>query len=338
MFNRIEIKGNYYEIGYQLGSLFSQAIKDNISLYKDMLNNKTISDIVDKNTQVIKYRLPNCYEELIGKAEAAGVEFRPLFLMHSPEILDKVDGCTTAIIKKKDCVLFSHNEDDKGYDHTNTALVKIIKENGDWLVSLAAYDKLVGSCFGYNSFGLVFSCNFIYHESVNTDYLSRYLVIRDVVESKSIDECLNKFINMPTSSPFSFNALEKESLKVLNIENDYENHNVTNIDYKYARSNHFLTKDNPKMSVSSKNRNLNAKKRIEPLDNDSSIYDLIDVLSLENENPDDCILKDPNKFNDPKVALTICNFSYDTKTNLILINDYIDHTFVSMDYDEFQAD
>ena len=336
MFRKLTIKGNYYEIGYQLGNLFKQAINDNISIYEEKLKNKFILDDIDKSILNVKTRLPNCFEELKGKAEGACVDFKPLFLMHSPEVLDKVDGCTTAIFKKQNSVLFSHNEDDKGYDHKNTALVKIIKDNGDWLVSLAAYDKLVGSCFGYNNYGLVFSCNFIYHDSVDTNLLSRYLVIRDVAESKNIDECIKKLNDMPTASPFSFNVLEKDTLKVINIENDYDNHNITNIDYKYARSNHFLTKDNPKMSISSKNRNLNAKNRISMLDDNSSIDDLINVLSLENKDSNDCILKDPNKFSDPKVALTICNFSYDGESNLIIINDYIDHTVLKMGYEEFE--
>ena len=335
MFSKYTFKGNYFELGQQTGVIFKDAINSNIDKYIKLLGNNIVRDRLDKTIEMISEKLPNCYEELLGKAKGSEVDIKPLVLMHCPEILDKVDGCTTAIYKKNDRILFSHNEDDKGYDHSNTALVKYINEDGSWIVSLAGYDKLIGSCFGYNSKGLVFSCNFIYHEEVNLDLLSRYVVIRDVIESSNIDECRDKLTKYPTASPFSFNVLEKDTLKVINIENDFENHYETIINDRYARSNHFLCKDNAKMSISSKNRNINAKDRISKLNDDCCINDLIDVLSLQNDDSNDCILKDPNIFKDPKVALTICNFSYDSKQDLIIINDYIDHTKLAMNYNEF---
>lgn len=335
MFNKYTFKGNYNDFGYQTGIIFKDAIKANINKYIDLLNNQIVLDRLNYAQDLIKTKLPNCYEELLGKAEGSGVDIKPLILMHCPELIDKIDGCTTAIYKKDNCVLFSHNEDDKGYDHSNTALVKYIYEDGSWIVSLAGFDKLIGSCFGYNSKGLIFSCNFIYHEEIDPELLSRYIVIRDVIESGSIDECKAKLNKYPTASPFSFNVLEKDSLNVVNIENDFNKHYETIINYRYARSNHFLNKQDAKMSISSRNRNINAKDRIRKLNDDCNIEDLIEVLSLQNEDANDCILKDPNIFSDPSIALTICNFSYDSSRDLFIINDYIDHSRIELSYNEF---
>lgn len=336
MFKKIIVKGSNYDMGFELGKFFKKPIQDTIETYIDKLKNPSIAKVIENNIENVKNTFPHIYEELLGKAEGSEVDFKALFLMHSPEVLDKVDGCTTAIYKLNDRVLFSHNEDDKGCNHENTVLVKHLFEDGRYVVGLDTFDKLTGSCFGFNSFGLVYSCNFIYHEDINTDYLSRYVVVRDVIESKDIDECLFKLNKYPTASPFSMNLLDTNSLRVINVENDYFSHYITEIQDKYARSNHFLCKDGVKMSNSSRNRNINAKARIADLTDNASINDLIDVLSLESENADDCILKDPNKFNDPKVALTIANYSYDTFEKEFILNDYIDHSTIKFTFESFE--
>lgn len=334
MFNKYLIKGNMYELGLRQGEIFTKAINEEISKYEELLKEERIANITDGIIEKIKKDFPNSLDELYGKADGAKVDRRALVLMHSPEVYSKFDGCTTAIYKKADRVLFSHNEDDQGYNHENTALIKF--DYGDhWLVSYSAYHKLTGSCFGYNSYGLVFSCNYLFHEKANLDFLSRYIVTRDIVESKSLEECLEKLNKHRTASPFSYNVLDLNTLKVANIEHDLDKDYITYIDDKYARSNHFLNKENPKMSESSKNRNLFAKERISKLDCNCELKDLIEVLAYEDEDYYKCILMDPLKYQGIDNSVTVANMAFDSKTKEVIITDYLDHSIWKHNYGEF---
>ena len=334
MFNKYLIKGNMYEIGYKQGEIFAEAINKEINNYLELLKEGRISKITDKIIEKIKNDFPNLLDELYGKADGAKVDRRALILMHSPEVYSKFDGCTTAIFNKGDRVLFSHNEDDQGYNHENTALVKF--DYGDhWLVSFTAYHKLTGSCFGYNSYGLVFSCNYLFHELANLDFLSRYIVTRDIIESKSLDECLEKLDKNKTASPFSYNVLDLNTLKVCNIEHNHDKDYITYIDDKFARSNHFLNKENPKMSESSKNRNIFAKERIAKLDTNAQLKDLIEVLSYEDSDYNKSILLDPLKYSNVDNSVTVANMAFDSKTKEVIINDYLDHSIWTHKFGEF---
>ena len=331
MFNIYKVKGNRYEMGYKLGEIFIKPINDNINRFLDMLKDDEINRKLDNAISLIEINAPECLDELKGKAKGASVDERALVLMHYPEIYTEPYSCTTAIYKKNDRVLFSHNEDDVGYDNNSIAIIKYEYEDY-FVVTLTLYNRLAGSCFGYNSYGLVFSCNYLFHNDEDLSKLSRYIVSRELIESKTISECLQKIKKYRSAQPFSFNVMDINTNEVINSENDLNDNYVTNIDGLYSRSNHFLTKENPKMSENSYWRYIHSHERVLKLNEESTIYDLIKVLQYEDEEYVKSILMDPVKYTDIKNSVTMANFAFDSKTKEIVINDYFDHTLTKLDF------
>lgn len=336
MYSRHIFKGDDYTIGLLVGKLFKDEINKDIKEYYEMIQNEKYSLITDQIIKKLLQRLPRVLNEIYGRADGAQVDRRVMVLFYSPEVYTKIDACTTAIYKKKDRILFSHNEDDYGCSHLNRNLLKL--DYGDyWLFGMGDYRKLNGSNFGCNSYGLVFSCNYLFHEKANLNNLSRYLIARDLIESKTIDECIEKLKMNKPASPFSFNVLDIKTNEVINIENDFDDLYITHIDGKFARSNHFLNKENPKKSLNSHYRNLYANQRIELLDENADIDDLVNVLAYEDEEYVKSIYMCPIKYKGIDNTTTIANFSFDSYTKRIRIKDCFDLSVIEFDYDNFES-
>ena len=145
------------------------------------------------------------------------------------------------IKKKNGKFLFSHNEDEKKYTFENTALIKY--DYGQyWIVGYTMAEKLTGSSFGYNSYGLVFSSNYIYDTKIELSNISRYIMVRTVMNASTIEEVIRILKKCKVASAFSLNVLDTKTFKAINIEKDIEEIYVTNIEDRYARANHFTTK------------------------------------------------------------------------------------------------
>lgn len=335
MYERLVLKGSDYEIGLQAGLIFKAPINNEIDKYSKMLEDEETSIIVDKIIYKIQNELPRCLLEIYGRADGANVDRKTLVLFYSPEVYTKLDSCTTAIYKKQDRVLFSHNEDDYDCDHENRKLFKLVY-NDFYLFGMGDYHKLNGSNFGYNSYGLVFSCNYLFHEKVKLDNLSRYIVSRDIIEAKNIKDFLDRIKKHKPASPFSFNVMDINTLEALNIENDLDDMYITKINGKYARSNHFLNKENSKMSLNSKYRNEFANEKILKLNDDANLEDLKSVLAYENEEYVKSIFMDPLKYKDLNNSVTIANFSFDSKERVVKLFDALDHSYIEFPYGHFE--
>ena len=124
--------------------------------------------------------------------------------------------------------------------------------------------------------------------------------------------------------------------EALNVENDLDDMYITKINEKYARSNHFLNKKNPKMSLNSKYRNEFANKRIIDLNENSNLEDLRNVLAYEDEEYVKSIFMDPIKYKDLDNSMTIANFSFDSKDRIVKIFDALDHTYLEYPYGHFE--
>ena len=337
MYDKFILKGSDHEIGVKAGRIFKDPINAEIGIYEKMLEDEKTAVITERIISHMEKDLPRCLDEIYGRADGAGVDRKALVLFYSPEVYTEVDGCTTAFLKKKDRILFSHNEDDVACTHVNRNLLKLDYGNF-WMVGMGDYHKLNGSNFGYNSKGLVFSCNYLFHNEVDLDNLSRYIVSRDVVESGSINECIEKLKARKPASAFSYNVIDIKTNEAVNIENDLHDMYITHIEDRFARSNHFLHKENDFASENSKYRYQFANERLSALDDDATLKDLVEVLSYENEEYVKSIFMDPLKYPDEKEnTVTIANFAFDTLTKEIRMKDGLDHSECTLDYADFDG-
>ena len=243
--------------------------------------------------------------------------------MFCPEIFKQVDNCTTVIVKQENRVLFAHNEDEKDCSLENVALIKYIYEDS-FIISLTRADRLAGSAFSFNSHGLLISSNYVYGEELELDNISRYIVERDVINSKSISQAIERLQNIDVASAFSLNIIDMNKNEVVNVEKDIHEIYLTNIQTKYARSNHFHTKTNVGYNppISSKFRYEKSNELLNKLEIETcNLNDITKILNYKTDDYYKTIHKDYVKFNDK--SSTIAMFSHDTASDEIEIVDYI---------------
>ena len=317
-----EVKGTNYEMGFKIGKQFKPYLNKIIVKY-DKAVEKTYEKISFLENKMRKL-LPNCLEEIYGRADGAGVSRKSMLLMFCPEIFKQVDNCTTVIAKTNNRVLFTHNEDEKGCSFENIALIKYIYKDF-FVVSLTRADRLAGSAFSFNSYGILISSNYVYGDEFNLNNLSRYIVSRDIINSKNINEAMGKLKNIDVASAFSLNMLDMNSKEVINVEKDIHDMYVTNIESKYARSNHFHAKEHneDKDPISSKFRYKKANELLNKINIEScEISELFEILNYKTDDYYQSIHKDYTKYNDK--STTIATFLHDTDSDEIVIYDYIE--------------
>ena len=245
MIRTFEVHGNEYEMGFQIGCVFQQFLKDAIPKYERMLADPGLRSTVREVAAKLEVQYPRLLMEMNGRADGAGIPRDPAYLMFFTELHTPRNGCTTAILKKKNGhVLFCHNDDELTYHADNVALIKYNYGNF-WIVSYTVADTLAGSAFSWNSAGMVFTSNFILTGKTDFSSISRFVMERDIINSRSMDEAKDKLLNCEVASPFSMSILECQSETVLNAEKDLKDLYITPISDRFARSNHFLAKPGP---------------------------------------------------------------------------------------------
>lgn len=259
--------------------------------------------------------------------------------MMNPEIYEGIDGCTTVIVKpSSNRVLFAHNEDYIA-DMDKIALVKVNMKD-KWIVGYAAATRLLGHAFAYNSDGLVFSNNYIYGANINLDNPSRYFMIRDIIASKNIQEVVRKSENINIASALSLNILDIKTNEALNMEKDNDDTNITQIDTKYARANHLLTKEISEKNIpkSSIFRYFKSKELLDKLEiKNACMEDLVKILQYHTSEFDKCIYKDRAFFLDIKdKGKTCATFTFDSLGNKIQIYEYIGKELIDIEFDSFK--
>lgn len=323
----ITVNGDDYNMGKMIGSYFSDYLNKNKDKYLQRLNDEDVLNKVRYLENKLKDEFPLCLSEIYGRADGANINRDVMLLMFFPEIFKKKDGCTTLIMKdKNDKFLLSHNEDDINYSKDNVALIKYDYKDY-WIIGYTVAEKLMGSSFGFNSYGIIFSSNCIYDTKIELNNISRYIAVRSITNASSLDELINKLKDINVASAFSYNVIDTKANKAANIEKDIKDIYLTNINDRYARANHFTTKkfDLNEVPKSSKFRDEYVNKEIIKLDNNSvKLEDLKNILAYKSADYYTSVYKDPNKYKD--LSVTVANFSYDGNKNEIIIKDYLDNS------------
>lgn len=333
---KFEVRGTEYEMGLKIGKVFRSYLQHEIKIYDNKIMNPNVLSSVKSMENKLRTEFPKYLDEIYGRADGAKVSRDSILLMFFPEIYNGTDGCTTLMLKKENgTFLFSHNEDEKNYTSENIGLIKYIYDDY-WIIGYTLAKRLTGSAFSYNSYGLVFSSNYIYDSKIDLENISRYIMVRDIISSKNIDDVIEKMKNHKVASAFSMNILDTNLNRAVNIEKDIDEFYIKEIDNRYARSNHFILKDKdlPEKPVSSNFRYNKTNELINKLDNKSStIEDLINILKYESDEYFETVFKNPDKYKDK--SITCANFSYDNESKMIYIKDYLSKSEIKLKYNEF---
>lgn len=330
------VSGSPFEMGVQTAREFLPYLSKVKEKYERTIQIAEVAETVRKLRLKLEKEYPDAYAEILGRAEGASMCEDAAFLMFFPEIFKRVDGCTTLMLRRNDgAFLLSHNEDDKGYDPANTALVTY--DYGDHTITgFTMAEKLTGYAFGWNSYGLLYSSNYIYDTKIDLNQVSRYIMVRDVMNARTIEEAVYRLSRMRVASAFSLNLYDRVQDKAVNVEKDIDAIYVTEVHDRYARANHFTTRKDsllPEPYVSSAFRDAKVNELIPAVSAETAtIEDLQKILAYAEEDYYRCVYKDPNKFPYHELSCTVANFSFDGLTDRILIRDCFDGSRLSIPF------
>ena len=152
----IEVAGNYYEIGMQIG----QQTKDKIYHIVSKMERATTTD-PETETLYQKFlpylvRHPNVMDEIKGLADGAGLNFDTMAKMSIVElnkdhVIDR--QCSTFFVSNENDWVLGHNED--GGDNDDIFLLKATYPSGTKVLSFCYYGTLAGFSANINSHGLI---------------------------------------------------------------------------------------------------------------------------------------------------------------------------------------
>ncbi len=316
-----EVSGTAYEMGREIGHRFRRVLQRRCAKAEEKWMNEEMRAKLSAIAEKLEKTFPEALQEIRGKAEGAGVSFFSLLLLNSPELTRKSDGCTTVILKDSaGRVFFSHNEDEDNFFKNNTMLVRFNYPD-HWVVGYTNAEKVIGSCFGFNSYGLLFSSNFLFPDKTDPGEISRYIYERWLTSASGIAEVRSRLQEMKVASPFSFNVVDTGTGEAFNFEKDLDRVYETEITAAYGRSNHFLAKEGEvKASPNSLFRAAKAQEGINGLDpRQASGEKMREILCYQGEDRIHSIFL--TAYNDRTVA----NLCYNGADGSLVIRDYLDH-------------
>ena len=316
-----EVSGSPYRMGQQIGRRFRRVLQRKCVRAEAKWMNDEMQGKLAAIEMKLEQSFPEALEEIRGKAEGAEVPLSTLLLLNSPELLLKEDGCTTVIMKDSAGRPFlSHNEDEDAFYKNNTMLVRYNYPD-HWIIAYTCAEKLPGSCFGFNSHGLIFSSNYLFPDRVDAKEISRYIYEYTLLSSASVAEVRSRLDRMRAASPFSFNVIDTKTGEASNFEKDLDCYYETVITSPYGRSNHFLKKEGEvRSSQSSLFRASWAQTEVSRLDPaDLDIEKLRQILCHNEKEYNRSVLLKGKK------NRTVVNFSYSGADGSIVILDYLDH-------------
>lgn len=175
-------------------------------------------------------RFPRYFEEIEGIAQGAGVSESDLVLTAlGPEIEtlqghDTGGNCFDAIGNPPSGPLVGHNEDlgpvYKSYSFLATIHQPYVDSDTAHTITAFAYPGAqLGFTFGWNSRGLMVSCNGIY-PAPNPAGLGRYFVNRYILESSSVEDALERLtlLKKDLALGFATTLADARSTRVVNVE------------------------------------------------------------------------------------------------------------------------
>lgn len=336
-----EVAGNDYQMGFTVGVAFKDYLQGIAARRGELFEDPDVEAFVNGLIARIEDETPDCMEELRGRAAGAGIPLGLMVVLSSPEISSLKGGCTTAVLKKPDGAwLFSHNEDEVGFTKDNVALVKYVYDDA-WIVGYTMAETLVGRSFAYNSYGMVFSCNFLLGARRDVSYPSRYIAIRSILKARSLDEALDMMKAAHTASSFSLNVLDTRTGMAANVEKTVDDTYITPITDRFSHANHFIAAaDELSFGVNTYHRGAKAQELLGQVNAGAAgVDDIIGVLSYEGEDYWHSILKRPETFKalweKSHKSVTVANFAFDGENHRVLIHDYLDDDVLQMPYDRF---
>lgn len=213
----IHVKGDYYDVGFEVGRTFSSLINDFVNK-NETLNNSYIpvyntpegKKNYDLTVDSLRKNFPQYVRELEGTADGAQVPFHKLMLLHIDDILPKsvkkpvndiIAGCSTIISNHRGQEILGHNEDALKETLNNfyfvSAHITSPEPQGKWKVkeekftSLCYAGTLPGFTMSYNHHGMVYSVNIVWAKNLIAGKTPRAFLMRSLCAAENYSQAID---------------------------------------------------------------------------------------------------------------------------------------------------
>ena len=248
-FPLVEISGNHYEMGYDLGKQISNLICE----YIDWIRFKTKESKIESQKRsmsfynLIKDYSSNYIEEITGISEGANIPFEDAMLcqVRFGNSNNNNDGCTAFGYKKQSTLssnlYIGQNQDMESEFLKFGYILKINPSISIPKIIMFTFPGQIGYA-GLNEYGITNFANALYNYKPQTG-LPHYILKRKILEQKTLKDCKNILDNINLSE--AGNVLISDSNEYI----DYEFYNKERYSYKtdnqnfVIHTNHYLTEE-----------------------------------------------------------------------------------------------
>ncbi len=212
----IEVSGDNYEVGYQIGKKFKKQIAKTVKIPEIVATEHKLFKIGYFEKLSSKYfpyankYFPDIINEIKGIADGANQDFEKIWLLNVEEVIfDRYfDKCTTIVARTtNNRIIVGHNEDFHKDFLDNMAMIKVSLNNGVDFLSLIFTGMLAGSSISINSSGITQIINSVSHNDTRIG-IPKNFIARKALEAKGINEILSYLKIKERASGYSYNLIK----------------------------------------------------------------------------------------------------------------------------------
>jgi hypothetical protein len=206
MLRHIEVRGDSYERGLQIGRELQDAIRRRLD--RDISNAllERCRQDMDFTHDACERKYPEFVNELRGVATGADVDFWKIFLLNCEELREAEGGCTDVAEVSLKHISLAHNEDTGGVDQPEDCALVTHYLKGLNFTAFTYAGELPGDAYSWNSHGFYFGVNYLKPLNPKPDpkRVPRDFTGRALVEAVDVEDGIQVLQNSPDASGYHY--------------------------------------------------------------------------------------------------------------------------------------
>jgi len=257
----LEVRGNDYEIGFQVGRQFSAMIREGFEArgawWTDLLSfaDAQPPEVYETFLAAAKKHTPGVLEELRGWAAGSGVPFREMMVLNlkaeyaalqgqsmgarTLKPAEEVPGCSCVAWANGDQLMVAHNEDGHKAYVERMFLLRMHPEGRPSVLAVSYPGILPGNAPWVNSHGVMMTTNYIASREVALG-VGRYFLDRQAMVAATLDQAADICSHPERAYAYHHIIGSRKEKRVMGLEVTSSRMERQEIQGLYMHTNHLL--------------------------------------------------------------------------------------------------